>query len=209
MPFTTDPPLMARTRLALLATIGDLHSAMVGYDLARLRSLVEHLEPDLLGVEGDPASWATTERSSLPLEVRGALMPAARRTDTVIVLRGSSPLELAPPEGVPLRNDLIRLAQRVSRIVERTAGSPEGVNGGLVTHICGMLCTLESWAASENGRRAWDETNQRMLLNLVAAIRRDPGLRVVAAVQCPRVHWLAGRLAAYANEIELVSYRAL
>lgn len=200
----------ARTRLALLATIGDLHSEVVGYDLARLRALVEELEPDLLGVEGDTTAWARSERFSLPPEVRGALVPAARRTDTVIVSLGaSSPLELAPPAGDRVRNELIRLAERLSVTLQRTVGSADGVNGSLFTHVCGALCTLEAWAASEAGRRAWDETNGRILTNLVAAIRRDPGGRVLAAVQCRRVHWLADRLSAFADEIALVGYREL
>ncbi len=204
------PRTAPRTRLALLATIGDLHGAVVGYDLAHLRALVEELEPDLLGVEGDAETWARSERSSLPPEIRGALVPAARRTDTVIVpLGASSPLELAPPEGARLRSDLIHVAEQLSTTLQRAAGTADRINHSLVIHVCGALCTLETWAASDAGRRGWEETNERLLANLLAAVRRDPGRRVLAAVHCRRVHWLAGRLSAYAGEMELVGYRDL
>ncbi len=35
--------MISRTRLALPATVGDLHGAVVGYGLAHLRALVEEL----------------------------------------------------------------------------------------------------------------------------------------------------------------------
>lgn len=196
-----------RTRLAVLATIGEIHRES-RYDLGRLRRLVEELEPDLLGIEAD--GWTSEPPEGMPLEVQAALVPAAQRMDTVIVPLGTpSPLELAGPTDDPIRGEFIRVADRLLATLQRTADTAEHVNSGLFAHICGAICTLEARAASDVGRRAWEETNARILANLVAAVRRDPGRRVLAAVQCRRVHWLSGQLGALSGEIDLVGYRDL
>ncbi|NIO69365.1 MAG: hypothetical protein GTN71_10100, partial [Anaerolineae bacterium] len=53
-----------------------------------------------------PEAWERGDLRGAPVEVRDGLVPAARRTDTVIVpLGGPSPAELAPPE----RGELARL----------------------------------------------------------------------------------------------------
>src|SRR5215470_9497002 len=84
------PTLIApRTRVALLGTIGPLHAEVLRYDLNRLRRVVEDLEPDLLGVEVEPEAWQRGDPGSVPVEVREALVPAARRLDTVILPLGA------------------------------------------------------------------------------------------------------------------------
>ncbi len=71
--------------------------------------------------------------------------------------------------------------------------------------MCGSICYLEATAASDAGRRAWEATNERILERLLWAVRRDPGRRVLVAVQCRRTHWLRSRLK-QVPEIELVDY---
>ncbi|MEE8391777.1 MAG: hypothetical protein V3S14_13415 [Anaerolineae bacterium] len=201
-----------KTRLALLGTIGHMHTEPLRYDLACLRSLVETLEPDLLGVEVEPDGWEHGDLSGAPVEVREGLLPAANRVDTVVVpLGGPSPLELAPPEGgglAQLRAGLARAADNLLTGLQRTANSPEGVNSLLFGHMCASICYLEVAVASETGRRAWETTNERILERLLWTVRRDPGRRVLVAVQCRRVHWLVPRLKRV-PEIELVDYREL
>jgi len=203
----------SKTRLALLGTLGHLHTEALRYDLACLRALVETLEPDLLGVEVEPEAWERGDLSGAPLEVRAGLVPAARRTDTVIVpLGGPSPGELAPPEGgglARLRAGLVRGADRLLTGLQRAADGPEGVNSPLFGHVCGFICTVEAVAAGETGRQAWEATNARILERLLWAVRRDPGRRVLVAVQCRRVHWLETRLRSLRDEITLVPYSAL
>ncbi len=63
---TTGP----KTRLALLGTLGHLHAEPLRYDLACLRSLVEALEPDLLGIEVEPDAWERGDLRAAPVEVR-------------------------------------------------------------------------------------------------------------------------------------------
>ncbi len=206
-------PNACPTHLSLLGTLGSLHTEPLRYDLACLRSLVERLEPDLLGIEADPEAWERGELGGAPPEVRESLVPAARRTDTVIVpLGGPSSLELAPPTHGDLahfRAGLLRGTNRLLTGLQRTLDSPEGVNSALFGHVCGFLCSVEAAAASEEGRRAWEAANQRILERLLWAVRRDPGRRVLVAVQCRRVHWLEARLRAVETEIALVPFGRL
>jgi hypothetical protein len=201
------------SRVALLGTLGSLHAEPLRYDLARLRALVETLEPDLLGVEADPQTWERGDAGAWPLEVREALAPAAGRTDTVIVpLGGPSPLEFAPPDDgglVRLRTGLIRSADRLLISLQRVADSPEALSGGLVTHVCGLLCGIKEAASGEVGRNAWAQTNEAILDGLLRAARRDPGRRVLVAVRCHRIHWLRARLRRLSDEIELVPFAHL
>lgn len=199
-----------KTRLALLGTLGHLHTEPLHYDLACLRKLVEALEPDLLGVEMGPDAWERGNFSGAPVEVREGLVPAARRTDTVIVPLGSpSPGELAPPEGgglAWLRTNLMRGTDRLLTGLQRIVDGPEGVNSSLFGHACGFICSLEETVASDIGRRAWEATNERILERLLWAVRRDPGRRVLVAVQCRRIHWLEPPLRRQTDLLELVNY---
>lgn len=210
---TVETTWQPRTRVALLATLGHLHAEHLRYDLARLRALVEALEPDLLGVEADPDAWERGDLGGAPVEVRAALVPAASRTDTVVLpLGGPSPVELAPPaNGVlsALRAGLARGADRVLVGLQRAVDGPEGVNGMPFHHLCGLLCGLEAAAASDAGRRAWEAANSRILERVLWAVRRDPGRRVLVAVQCRRVHWLESRLRGHRDELALVRYPEL
>jgi hypothetical protein len=47
-----------------------------------------------------------------------------------------------------------------------------------------------------------------MLDNILQIVRRDPGRRMLVAVQCQRTHWLEPRLKRV-PDIELVDYREL
>ena len=231
-----------KTRIAFLATLGHLHTEAVKYDLACLRSLVTDLEPDLLGIEVEPADWEQSTLSGAPVEVREALVPACVVTDTVVVpLGGPMPMELASPGAfddfdafsVPgasgrdlrtagaggthgtkwdeLRAKVLREADRLLTgwQRDRAAQGPEAVNSRAFGHLCGLVCTLEEAAAGEAGRRAWEESNERILERLVEMVRRDPGRRVLVAVNCRRVHWLQARLRAFAGEMVLVPYEQL
>jgi hypothetical protein len=144
--------------------------------------------------------------------VREGLVPAANRVDTVVVpLGGPSPLELAPPEGggvARLRANLMQGAGRLLAELQRVSDGPEGVNSPLFGHVCGFICTMEAAVAGDAGRRAWQATNERILERILWAVRRDPGRRVLVAMQCRRVHWLGPRLKRVPN-IELVDYRDL
>lgn len=201
------------SRVALLGTLGSLHAEPLRYDLARLRALVETLEPDLLGVEADPQTWERGDVGAWPPEVREALAPAAGRTDTVIVpLGGPSPLEFAPPDDgelARLRAGLIRSADRLLISLQRAADSPGVVSGRLFSHVCGLLCGIKEAASGEVGRNAWTQTNEAILDGLLRAVRRDPGRRVLVAVRCHRIHWLRACLRPLSDEVQLVPFEHL
>ena len=202
-----------RTRVALLGTLGDLHGEVLRYDLSRLRSLVERIEPDFLGIEAEPVAWEAHDPTALSREVREALIPGTRLTDTVVVpMGGPSPFELAPPTDgalVGLRTALARSADRLLVAIQRAADSPEAASGRRVTHLCGIVCDIKKAAAGTAGRDAWERTNERLLERLLWTVRRDPGRRVLVAVRCHRIHWLRARLVRFPDEIALVRFEQL
>lgn len=202
-----------RSRVAFVATLGSLALEPAEVDLARLRSLVEHLEPDLLAVEADPAEWEAGIRTGIAREIVDALEPATRVTDTVVVpIGGLSGCELAPPDTGALagpRTALIRAGDRLLMTVAREYDSPKPVTRVLYRQLCELVCHTEHAASSPAGKAAWRETNERILENLVAAARRDPGSSILAAVQCRRINWLTRQLRRKRDAIDLVPFEAL
>lgn len=201
-----------RSRVALLGTIGHLHAEAVRYDLEGLRALVETLEPDLLAVEVEPDAWESGDPERLPLEVREALAPASRLTDTVVVPLGAEPrLEAVNGDGqlARLRAALIRRADDLLTSKARAIDDPAGVSRGAYPHLCRGVCNLEAAAAGKDGRVAWARANDRIIERLREVLSRNPGSRVLVAVNCRRVHLLTRRLRGLADEIELVRFENL
>ena len=202
-----------RTRVALLGTIGHLHAEPLKYDLRRLREVVEEIEPDLLGVEADPVAWATGDLRSSPLEVREALVPATRRIDTVVVpLGGGVWCRYAAPEdglAVGYRSALIHTLDRLLMALQRRAAGPEDIAANHFKHVCELVCSMEAAASTAESRRVWDRTNAEILNNVIATVRRDPGRRLLVAVQCRRLHWLDLQLRRLRDEIQLVPLNVL
>jgi len=48
--------------------------------------------------------------------------------------------------------------------------------------------------ADGEARRAWEAKNQELLEGILWILRRDPGRRVLVALDCRRKHWLRRRL---------------
>ncbi|MCC7106546.1 MAG: hypothetical protein IT307_15515 [Chloroflexi bacterium] len=197
-----------RTRLALIGTIGPLHAGPLRYDLPRLRRAVEELEPDLLGVEADPDAWASGDLDDSPLEVREALVPASRRTNAVVIpLGGVATHTFAAPEDgllAGLRAGLLTVLDRLLAAVQRRLEGPEATSSPLFKHTCGLVCSIETMASTTASRSAWERSNTEILERLLSAVRRDPGRRVLVAVQCRRVHWLEQRLRTFQDQLQLV-----
>ncbi len=196
---------MNRTRLAILGTLADLHRQPIRYDLADLTHIVAEVQPDLLGVEVEQAEFERGELSRAPVEVREALIPLARRTDTVIVPIGAGTNEELRSTGEGLATALIRGLDGLLTGIQRTANDAQHVNSALVSQTCGLICHLEEYVCGEQGRRAWEMTNEKMLANILALAQRDPQTRILIAVQCRRKHWLEPRLRKMTG-IELVNY---
>lgn len=198
------------SRLAFLATISNLHAEPLTYDLACLRELVAHLEPDLLCVEITPEMWSGGELSQATVEVRDALAPIAAATNVVIVPVTPSPqrfADFAPHSG--WRRSLVQSFEQAIRWGQRTADHPETINGPWFEAFCHTVCALTEMTMTAGERLAWNAQNQTIAENILQAVRRDPGRRVLAAVQCQRIHKLEPLLKSHSDLLELVHYRNL
>ncbi len=201
-----------RARVVLLGTIGDLHAGSTRYDLACLQRAVETLEPDLLGVEVEPGDWENGHLSSAPIEVRGALVPAARRMDTVIIPLGRAVHRVgADPRTsrrAPRALALGSIDAALARL-QRSADGPGAVDAPLFRNACHVLCLLEEATAGKAMRREWERSDRQVLGRVLEAVRRDPGRLFVVAVRCRRLRRLRSWLRAAADGIELVDYGRL
>ncbi len=196
---------MSTTRIALLGTLSHLHKEPIHYDLAELSRIVNEVHPDLLGVEIERGEFERNDLVRAPLEVREALVPLARKSDVVIAPIGAgSPNELRAPHA-GMRFALNRALDHALGGIQRTANNARRVNSALVSHTCGLICHLEEFICGEPGRQAWKETNAGMLSNIIEIAQRDPGTRILVAVQCRRKHWLEPKVR-QAPGIELVNY---
>jgi len=185
---------MNKTRIALLGTLAELHKQPIHYDLVELARIVAETQPDLLGVEVERDDFERDDLSRAPLEVREALIPLARRSDTVIVPIGAGSPDELRAAGDGIGAVLIRMLDAALVVVQKTANDAHRVNSALVSHTCGLICHLEEHTCGERGRRAWAMTNEKMLTNIVAMAERDPRARILVAVQCRRKHWLEPKL---------------
>lgn len=196
----------------MLGTLAELHRKPIQYDLRALRRLVRDLQPDLLCAEIHPDDWQAGELSGLPPEYREALVPLSRRTNIVVVpVSGSRGRELFVPQGerLPgLRSLVVRLLNGQLGWMQRLANGPGAINSGLFGWMCDCVCRLTAWVCGPQAQQSWDQANQAIVDNVLAAVRRDPGRRVLVTVDCRRRHRLEQALRRL-PEVELVDYRNL
>ena len=196
---------LAMTRIAFLATVSDLHTQPIRYDLAELSRIVSVVQPELFGVEVEQDDFERGDLAEAPIEVRDALVPLAGRTDIVLVPLGAALGNEPRAPGRGFRAATIRVLDRTLTGIQKLANGARAVNSQMVCHACGLICRLEALISGKRGRAAWEDANQRMLRNIDSMTRRDPGARMLVAVQCRRKHWLESRLKRLA-EVEVVRY---
>ncbi len=205
-------PLKIKSRVAVLGTLAELHQEPIKYNLKTLRQLVKEIEPDLLCAEIRPNDWQAGDLSRMPPEYAEALVPLARRTNIIIVpVSCSTGRELVAPRGrhwLRLRGGIVRLLNGQLRLMQRLANGPETINSGSFGMFCDTVCSLTAWVCGPEARQRWDESNRAILDNVLAAIRRDPGSRVLVTVDCRRRHRLEHSLRNL-PDVELVHYRQL
>lgn len=179
-----------QSRIAVMGTLAELHSKPIAYDLRTLTRLVKELQPDLLCAEIHPEAWKAGDLSQLPPEYREALVPLSRRTNIIIVpVSSSHEQELLRPQGglfLTLRQAIVAALNGQLRLMQRLANGPGAINSGLFGLLCDTMCNLTAWVCGPQTQRLWDEANQALLENVAAAIRRDPGRRVLVTVNCRR-----------------------
>jgi hypothetical protein len=199
-----------RTRLAVLGTVADLHREPIAFDLANLRELVASLAPDLLCAEVTPPAWEGGALSAAAVEVREALAPVVAASEVVLIPVAADARQFddfRPVAG--WRRRAARALGRLLRWSQRRAGRAEAVNGPWYGAVCHTVCaaTERLWSAPD--RAAWEAQTQALADNVLRAVQRDPGRRVLVVVQCQRLHQLLPRLAAHRDVLEIVNYQVL
>jgi len=196
----------------VLGTLSDLHQQSIAYDLRMLARLVRRIQPDLLCAEIGRDHWETSDLARMPVEYREALIPVCKRSDIVLVpvAGGEAEAFVARRGGRwrALRSALVGLLNWQLRLMQRLAGTPEAINSGAFGRLCTRMCGWIAWACGPEAQRAWATANDQILQNVLAAVRRDPGRRVLVTVDCRRRHLLDRRLRAFA-ELEVVAFYQL
>lgn len=200
------------SRVAVLGTLGELHLEPTGYDLPTLKKIVSEASPDLLCAEIHPDDWTTQDLDGLPPEYRKVLLPLSRRTDIVIVpVAGSRIRSLVAPKGgrfLGVRTFLVGILNAHLRWMQRGKRGLRALNSGLWGATCDRLCLMMARLCGKDARREWDRANQALVENVLRAIRRDPGCRVLVTVDCRRRHRLERQLRKH-PEVDLVQYDSL
>ncbi len=196
-----------RTRLAILGTISDLHKQPIAYDLDCLQKIVADISPDLLCAEITLEDWERADYSRASLEVREALAPIIASTDIVLIPVAPTPERYAnfgPDSG--WRRRLVRSFDRLLRWGQIRAGDAQNINGRWFGAFCHTVCWLTEHLWTAKDRAAWERQNKALVENLVRAVERDSGRRVLLAVQCQRLHRLVPLLHAHDDLFTMVAY---
>lgn len=190
--------------------MSDLHSRPIAYDLECLRRIVADLSPDLLCAEITMDAWEREDLSRASLEVREALAPVIASTDVVLVPIAPTPkqyTDFAPNSG--WRRRLVRTFDRILHWGQIQANDVETVNGLWFGAFCHTVCWLTESLWSAKDRVAWERQNKELAENIVRAVQRDSGRRVLVAVQCQRLHRLTPLLRAHHDLFKIVAYQNL
>jgi hypothetical protein len=199
-----------RTRLAILGTMSDLHRQPIAYDLDCLRKVVADLAPDLLCAEITMQAWEREDFSQASLEVREALALLIASTDIVLIPVAPAPeryADFSPDSG--WRRRLVQTFDRFLRWGQIQAHDVRTVNGPVFGAFCHTVCWLTEALWTAEGRAAWEKQNEELAGNIVRAVQRDSGRRVLVAVQCQRLHRLTPLLHAHDNLFKIVAYQNL
>ena len=198
------------TRLAILGTMSDLHTQPISYDLNCLQRVVADLSPDLLCAEITQEAWERTDLSQASLEVREALAPVIASTDIVLIPVASNPkqfVDFTPDSG--WRRHIVRTFDRLLRWGQIQADDVKSINGFGFGAFCHTVCMLTEMFWTKNDRASWEKQNRELAENIIGAVQRDRGRRVLVAVQCQRLHRLIPLLQAHDDLFQIVSYQDL
>jgi hypothetical protein len=195
-----------RTPVAVLGTLAEFHREPIPYDLAALVELVTEQRPDLLCLDLTPGQWRRRDFDDLPPEYREALLPLAHQTDIVVVpVAGERPP--AEPAATGWRGGAIAVLRRWLAYLQRTAPGPAAVSEGPRHFVADLLYGLITWLAGGEARRAWRAHTDHLVRRVHEVARRDPGSRVLVAVNVRHCHHIRRALKKYPG-VEVVSIRA-
>ena len=198
---------MQRTPVAVLGTLAEFHREPIPYDLAALVRLVTELRPDLLCLDLTPEQWQRRDVGDLPPEYRDALLPLAHQTDIVVVpIAGERPPE--EPQTTGWRGRASMLLRGWLAVLQRTAPGPDAVNAGPRHFIADLLYEGIAALAGRATRRAWRAHVEDLPNQVLEVARRDPGARVLVAVNVRYCHHMR-RALGKCPEIRIVRYAQL
>ena len=200
----------SQTRLAILGTMSDLHKQPISYDLACLQKIVAEISPDLLCAEITVADWEREDLSRAALEVREALTPVIASTDIVLIPVAPTLeryADFTPDSG--WRRRIVRTFDRLLRWGQIRADDAPTVNGPWFGAFCHTICLLTESLWTADDRAKWEKQNQELVENIVRAVRRDSGRRVLVTVQCQRLHRLLPLLETHDDLFKIVGYQNL
>lgn len=201
---------ISTTRLAILGTMSDLHTQPISYDLNALKKIVADLSPDLLCAEITKESWEHDDFSQASLEVREALAPMIASMDIVLIPVAPDPKEykdFAPRGG--WRRHIVKIFDRLLRWGQIQANDAKTINGFGFGAFCHTVCWLTELFWSSDEKALWEKQNRELVDNILQAIERDRGRRVLVAVQCQRLHRLLPLLPAHSDDFKIVAYQNL
>ena len=195
------------TSVAVLGTLADFHREPIAYNLSALVRLVEDLQPDLLCLDMTSDEWARRDFAGLPLEYREALVPLAAQTD-IVVVPVADERPIAEPELQGVRAAIGGKLRQTLAYLQRSAPSPAAINQGLRHHVANHLYEVLAGLHGRHLRTSAKAHAHRLAGNVVDAVRRDPGRRVLVVVNVRFCHYLRQTLRSYAD-LDVVRYSEL
>ena len=200
----------SQTRLAILGTMSDLHREPISYDLDCLQKIVADVSPDLLCAEITKEDWEQEDLSRAALEVREALAPVIASMDVVLIPVAPTSARYAdftPDSG--WRRSLVQTFDQLLRWGQIQADDARKINGSSFGAFCHTVCWMTESLWNVKDRHAWQKQNEELVENIIAAVKRDGGRRVLVAVQCQRLHRLIPLLNAHSELFKFVAYQKL
>ncbi len=195
-----------QTPVAVIGTLAEFHREPIPYDLGALVRLVSELHPDLLCLDMTPEQWQHRDFGGLPPEYRDALLPLAHQTDIVVVpIAGQHPPE--EPTASGWRGKFIAVLRRwLTRL--QCCAPPAAVIEGHRHHIADLLYEVMGLLAGRDAYRAWKTHTAHLTRQVLEVTRRDPGRRVLVAVNLRHCHHIRPALRRY-PDIRVVPYTQL
>ncbi|MCH7662719.1 MAG: hypothetical protein IH859_02490 [Chloroflexi bacterium] len=199
--------MMHSTPVAVLGTLAEFHREPIPYDLTALVQLVSDIRPDLLCLELTAEQWQRRDFRDLPPEYSDALLPLAHQSDMVVVpIAGERPP--AEPTASGWRGNVIAALRGWLATLQRTAPNPAAVNGGLRHFVADLLYGMIAALAGGKSLRTWRAHTDQLVKQVLEVARRDPGRRVLVAVNVRHCHHIRDALRKH-REVHLLRYSDL
>jgi hypothetical protein len=148
--------------------------------------------------------WRRRDFGGLPPEYREALLPLAYQTDIVVVpIAGSSPP--GEPSAPGWKGNVIHRFRRWLADLQRGAPGPASANQGIRHFLADLLYSANAWLAGGETVEQWRKHTDRLTRSVLEVAHRDPGARVLVAVNVRHCHLIRGALRKK-PEVEVVRY---